>query len=184
MSAAIVPVTGTFLNADGTAAAGTVTFKLSQPFANGGVIYHMMSFTATLDGSGHFSQNLAANDGIASPSGTFYSVTEKIDNAPEREYVIQAPQLAAPQNITGVSTANPGVVTVPNHGYVTGDTVTIASVGGATQANGTWDITVLTVNTFSIPVDVTGTYTSGGTSAIFADLSILMPNSAPGIGGS
>lgn len=66
--------------------------------------------------------------------------------------------------ISGVTTADPGVVTtVGNHNLTTGDTVTIASVGGATQANGTNVVTVLSATTFSIPVDVTGTYTSGGT---------------------
>lgn len=184
MPAAIIPVTGTFLNADGTAATGTVTFKLSKPFANGGVIYHLMSFDATLDGSGHISQNLAANDGAASPSGTTYMVTEDIDDAPNREYSISVPQLGAPQNITGVTEANPAIVTVPNHGYANADTVIVAGVLGAIQANGVWDITVIDANTFSIPVHVTAPYTSGGTSAIYVDLSVLMPNSAPGIGGS
>jgi hypothetical protein len=66
--------------------------------------------------------------------------------------------------ITGITTANPGVVTttVP-HGFATGDTVTIAGVVGAPEANGTWTVTVLSDNTFSIPVNVTDTWTSGGT---------------------
>lgn len=67
-------------------------------------------------------------------------------------------------NISGVSTANPGVVTTSAaHGLTTGQTVVIASVGGATQANGTWVVTVIDATHFSIPVNVTGTYTSGGT---------------------
>ena len=71
--------------------------------------------------------------------------------------------------ISTVSTANPGVVTTSAaHGLVSGDIVTIASVGGATQANGTWPVTVLSPTTFSIPVNVTGTYTSGGTATTVA----------------
>jgi hypothetical protein len=70
--------------------------------------------------------------------------------------------------ITAVSTANPGVVTSTAHGLATGDIVTIASVGGATQANGTWPVTKLTANTFSIPINVSGTYTSGGTATTVA----------------
>jgi hypothetical protein len=78
--------------------------------------------------------------------------------------VVPAGSQPANLNVSGVSTANPGVVTTSAaHGLTTGQTVTIASVGGATQANGTWVVTVLSATTFSIPVNVTGTYTSGGT---------------------
>lgn len=71
--------------------------------------------------------------------------------------------------ISTVTTANPGVVTTSApHGLVTGDIVTIASVGGATQANGTWPVTVVDTTHFQIPVNVTGTYTSGGTATTVA----------------
>lgn len=66
--------------------------------------------------------------------------------------------------VTGVTTANPGVVTTAEpHNLTTGDTVVIANVGGATQANTTTTATVLSATTFSIPVNVSGSYTSGGT---------------------
>lgn len=66
--------------------------------------------------------------------------------------------------VTGVTTANPGVVTTDApHNLQTGDAVVIAGVGGAVQANVTTVATVLTATTFSIPINVTGTYTSGGT---------------------
>jgi len=70
----------------------------------------------------------------------------------------------APANaITGVTTANPGVVTTTSaHGLTTGQLVAINGVAGATQANGVWVVTVLSTTTFSIPVNVTGTYSSGG----------------------
>jgi hypothetical protein len=65
--------------------------------------------------------------------------------------------------ITGVSTANPGVVTTSAaHGLVTGQVVGIEGVGGATQANGVWTVTVLSTTTFSIPVNVTGTFSGSG----------------------
>lgn len=70
------------------------------------------------------------------------------------------------QSITGVTQANPAVVTVTSHGLATGDRVRIKSVGGMTQLNDyTFPVTVLTANTFSIGVDSTayGAYTSGGT---------------------
>lgn len=65
--------------------------------------------------------------------------------------------------ITGVSTANPGVVTTSAaHGLTTGAEVGIIGVAGATQANGIWKVTVLSTTTFSIPVNVTGTYSGSG----------------------
>ncbi len=184
MAASLVTVTGTFLNADGTAAGGTVSFRLSAPFSNGGSIYPLKTFQATLAGTGQISQVLAANDGAATPSGTYYNVLEQLTDVPEREYQIVVPTLGALQSVTGVADASPGVVTVPNHGFSTGDTVIITGVLGATQANGIWDVTVIDQNTFSIPTDVTGVYTSGGTVGLWVDLSILMPNTSPGIGGS
>lgn len=67
--------------------------------------------------------------------------------------------------ITGATNANPTVITSVGHGLITGVQVTIASIGGNTGANGTFSVTVLDSNTFSIPVDTSGgsAYTSGGT---------------------
>jgi hypothetical protein len=72
---------------------------------------------------------------------------------------------AAPTStITGVTTANPGIVTSNGHGLQVGQTVVISGVLGATQANGVWLISVVTTNTFTIfNANVSGTYTSGGT---------------------
>jgi len=74
--------------------------------------------------------------------------------------------IAAAKNITGISQANPGVVTITGHGYSTNDYVMILSAGGMTQVNNKiYKITVLDPDTFSIGVDTTGytAYTSGGT---------------------
>jgi len=69
--------------------------------------------------------------------------------------------------ITGITKANPGVVTTNlNHGLTTGQAnVNIAGVLGMTAANGgPYTVTVITPTTFSFGVDTTGfgTYTSGG----------------------
>lgn len=83
--------------------------------------------------------------------------------------------IAAAKNITGITQANPGVVTSVAHGYDTGDRVLIESVGGMTQLNGnsyyavkitddTYSLTTLAgvaVNTSSY-----GAYTTGGTSKL------------------
>ena len=65
--------------------------------------------------------------------------------------------------ITGITSANPAVVTTSlNHGYSSGQTVTIAGVSPS-GFNGTFVATVLTENTFSIPLNATSlTYVSGG----------------------
>jgi hypothetical protein len=69
--------------------------------------------------------------------------------------------------ISGISKANPGVVTTSApHGLTTGDVVCIRSVGGMTQVNDLYfTATVIDATNFSIGVDTSGytTYTSGGT---------------------
>ncbi len=69
--------------------------------------------------------------------------------------------------ITGITKANPGVVTTSAaHGFSSGTRVPIASVAGMTQVNGnTYTITVVDATHFSIGVNTSGytTYTSGGT---------------------
>lgn len=69
-----------------------------------------------------------------------------------------------PATISGATTATPIVVTTSAaHGYTTGDAVNIINVGGITEANGSWLITVLSSTTFSLTGSVgAGTYTSGG----------------------
>lgn len=70
---------------------------------------------------------------------------------------------SATYTISGISTANPGVVTTTApHGLTSGDGVVISGVVGATGSNGTWSITVLSATTFSIPANITVAYTSGG----------------------
>lgn len=73
--------------------------------------------------------------------------------------------------ITGATNANPCVITATGHGFRTGISVTIASVGGMTQLNGnTYTITRIDANSFSLDgVNSTayGTYTSGGTATSY-----------------
>lgn len=73
-------------------------------------------------------------------------------------------QDATTVNITAASNATPIVITAVGHGFNTGDKVYITGVSGNTAANGTWVITRLTADTFSLNGSVgNGTYTSGGT---------------------
>lgn len=72
--------------------------------------------------------------------------------------------------ITGVSYPTPPPlppspiqITAPNHGYKTGQKTTISGVGGITAANGTWTVTVVDSNNFTLNGSVgSGAYTSGG----------------------
>jgi hypothetical protein len=65
--------------------------------------------------------------------------------------------------ITDATNANPIVITSAGHGLSDGTRVYITSVAGNTAANGTWKITGVDVNRFSIPATGNGVYTFGGT---------------------
>ena len=77
----------------------------------------------------------------------------------------------SPKTITGISAANPAVVTSTAHGLATGDVVTIAAVVGMTQVNGqSYVIKNLTANTFELVGCNSTTFTaygSGGTATPF-----------------
>jgi hypothetical protein len=65
--------------------------------------------------------------------------------------------------VTGATATNPIQISSANHGLQTGDRVIISGVVGNTSANGTFPVTVIDANTFSIPVRANGYYSGGGT---------------------
>ena len=79
--------------------------------------------------------------------------------------------LEANKTITGITQANPGVVTSASHGFSNGDTVVISGVVGMTQVNGKrFKVASVATNTFALQ-DIDGnnvntssytTYVSGG----------------------
>lgn len=82
--------------------------------------------------------------------------------------------LETSKSITGITNANPGVVTVASHGYSNGDDVYIQSVVGMTQVNARFfRVSNATTNTFELtdyqgdPVDTSmfSSYASGGSVA-------------------
>lgn len=93
--------------------------------------------------------------GIADLNGNMYEVSLGITC------------VAASKTITGITQANPAVVPVAAHGYITGDVVTAASVVGMTQVNDcTFAVTVIDANTVSLDGTDSSAftaYTSGGT---------------------
>jgi hypothetical protein len=67
--------------------------------------------------------------------------------------------------ITGVTLANPCVITAPNHGIKSGTPVLISGIQGTVELNGnTYTITVIDQNSFSIGIDSSlfTAYLSGG----------------------
>lgn len=75
--------------------------------------------------------------------------------------------LEATQVITAITQANPAVVTIAGHGYVTGDKAFITGVVGMEQVNDlVFDVTRIDANNFSIGVNSTSydAYVSDGTS--------------------
>ncbi len=65
--------------------------------------------------------------------------------------------------ITDATNASPIVITSVGHGLTTGSRVTIASVTGNTAANGTWVVTFVDADTFSLDNSTgSGAYVSGG----------------------
>jgi hypothetical protein len=82
-----------------------------------------------------------------------------------------APIVEAGTTITGVTQANPGVVTDAAHGYINGQWVLISGLVGMTQLNGNYYIVAgATTNTYALtdlngnPINTTGfgAYVSGG----------------------
>lgn len=58
--------------------------------------------------------------------------------------------------VTGISIANPTVITSTGHGLSTGNTVIIYGSNSTPTVNGTYAVTVIDANTFTVPVNVTG----------------------------
>jgi hypothetical protein len=68
----------------------------------------------------------------------------------------------APSQITAISVANPTVITTASaHGFVTGDQIWISGSNSTPSVNGMWNVTVLSVTRFTIPVRVTTAGTTG-----------------------
>lgn len=110
------------------------------------------------------------------PFQASFSVNYILEFGPSyvRFFANGAPVLEAARNITGITQANPGVVTSNAHGFSNGDWVYIASVVGMTQVNGNYYIVAgATANTFQL-TDLNGNnvnttsftaYSSGGTAS-------------------
>jgi len=94
----------------------------------------------------------------------WYSWADKVGIYPALTSLANSASTVA---ISGAAKANGSDlvrITSAVHGYSTNDTVTIAAVGGTTEANGDWTITVISTTTFDLVGSTfANTYTSGGT---------------------
>ncbi len=72
--------------------------------------------------------------------------------------------------ITGISIANPTVITSTAHGLTTGNSITIYSSNSTPTVDGAQTVTVINADSFTVPVNVT----SAGTSAYFVRTSSIV----------
>lgn len=126
--------------------------------------------SATTDTAGVIAPTTAmtlASSGSGTIVGSYYGYSRFIDSRGNPSNLSPISTLLTAASLTGVvtdaSNAVPVVITSAAHGLTTGDYVKIGGVGGNTSANGTWTITVIDANTFSIPVAGIDDYTLGGT---------------------
>ncbi|MGE0736052.1 MAG: hypothetical protein AB7G15_20420 [Alphaproteobacteria bacterium] len=82
-------------------------------------------------------------------------------------------RIVSAKAITGAADNGSGLIriTATAHGYATGNTVTITGVGGTTEANGTWSVTVVDANRYDLQGSAfINSYTSGGTGTAIVEL--------------
>ena len=146
----LLPVDLLFLGGDGYS-------SLSSPMRVGARAVDMSNYPATtLDGRSRI-MTFTADIEVTNPAAiATVQLKDVTSNA-----IITGPI----SNVSGATNTSPiQITTTTDHSLVTGQTVTIASVGGNTAANGNFVVTVINSTTFSLNNTTgNGTYTSGGT---------------------
>lgn len=155
--------TGTSTTASITIASHVVQYGGFTVSYNGGTISGLTPLTTYFV----YADDANLEGGAVAYSATLTPAT--VVASKDRYYVgqITTTNTTPSGNITGVTNANPCVVTVTGHPFNTGNSVAFSGVGGTTQLNGnTYTITKIDANTFSLDgIDSTafGVFTSGGT---------------------
>ncbi len=72
------------------------------------------------------------------------------------------PSLNTIKSITSNTATNPTIITSTSHGLISGQTIIISGSNSTPSIDGTYIVTVVSANTFSIPVSVSVAGTSGG----------------------
>jgi len=159
--------------------ANEITFTGSLTANKGGSMSQAVgrSFTtllATMTGNAYFegtqiittSAVALALGAVTQPHWASFSSNATFNNA-----------LTQPSKTTVSGAVNNGSglirITDTAHGYQTNDVVTVAGVGGTTEANATWAITVIDVNTFDLVGSTfTHTFVSNGTALLVPTIRI------------
>ena len=109
----------------------------------------------TVVDSTHFSLDNSAGNGAYTVGGTSTRLATSHNLASGADYWIEETQseggpVESFQNATAATNASPIVLTVPNHGYQTGDIVNVRGITGNTAADAMWQITRIDDNSFSL----------------------------------
>lgn len=108
MSFSMCTVGHTFNNADGTPSSGSVEFTLSVRMSQPGTTIMPGSITATLNGSGMFSQALAANlDTATVPQDAQWRVDIRIAGASEETFYVVIPANTPSEDLMNLLPQNP-----------------------------------------------------------------------------
>jgi hypothetical protein len=131
---AVITLTGTYLDMQGNARSGTVTFTPSTPIlvdTSSSTVLGAVPIPVALNGSGAFSVVLPCTSGLT-PSGWVWGVTENVSGAAQRSYGIALPSTLG--GTVDISTLTP--VGTPN---IPGTYLTVSQLGaanGPAQLNG------------------------------------------------
>lgn len=112
MSFTTATITHTFINADGTAASGSVKFTLTGLMTNGTTTIVPSSLTANLNGSGVLSQTLTSNvdpGTVPSDPATQWRVDLDLMGAEQQTYTITVPTGGGTVDLGTLLPGNPQV---------------------------------------------------------------------------
>jgi hypothetical protein len=113
-----------------------------------------------------FSQGFFSAESLGSSSSPFVGLLV-LEQAPFCYSQFTTPLPGNILSITGVSIANPAVVTTSTpHGYTSGQTAFISGTTTSASINGPQVVTVTGANTFSVPANVTGVTSGTGVVAL------------------
>lgn len=126
-------VTGTWTNPDGSAAAGTISFRpVPSRYANNGNVIDAKTVTVTLDGSGTLGAGV-----ILVTCASLYKVTENLTGRPQNSYTI-----AGTTNIS-ITPANPGTIVVKGVWYTSDGATGTGTINITQNSTGTaWGATL------------------------------------------
>lgn len=139
------------------------------------------NYSITLPAADASKENICIFDFTTVDTG-YPSITNTNILKKEGKALTYSATTSSSKTITGASNTSPIIITTSAlHNYKNNDAVTISSVAGNTAANGTWVVTRLSDNTFSLNGSTgNGTYTSGGTSVGYQCRNRLTCKSANG----